>query len=326
MWERETKGEMVVPYLNFSQQVKSELVRVQPSHAECKQAELFGLIQSAGALHIGTKGPSIEIKTENAGLARKTVSYFRELSQSTTELIVEKETKLKKHNLYRVRLRVPLENDVLSETVINNILNKQVPQLSNECCKRSYMRGLFLGSGSIQHPEKAYHLEIRLSSKSFARRAQAFLESADLNFGLTERRNDYLLYLKDAESVAVFLTMVGAHRSLLEMENIRIIKDMKNNVNRLVNCEDANIDKTVTASLNQLKAIEILEEHGVLKKMPRTIQDVAEVRKENFDASYAKIGDILGISKSAVSYRLKKIEKEAEKITNDSRKEETYEE
>ena len=111
--------------------------------------------------------------------------------------------------------------------------------------------------------------------------------------------------------------MVGAHRSLLEMEN---------NVNRLVNCEDANIDKTVTASLNQLKAIEILEEHGVLKKMPRTIQDVAEVRKENFDASYAKIGDILGISKSAVSYRLKKIEKEAEKITNDSRKEETYEE
>lgn len=306
---------MSVPYMNFSQKVKSELVRVQSSHLECNQAELYGLIQVIGTLNINTDGPSLEIKTENAALARKVVSLFRELGENKTEILVEKETKLKKRNLYKVRIRVDLIERSLPKSVIANILDKQVPNLKNECCRRSYLRGLFLGSGSIQNPEKTYHLEIRISDKNFALRLKEFLDGSLLKFGLVERRSEQLLYIKDGESVAVFLTMVGAHKALLELENIRIIKDMKNNVNRMVNCEDANIDKTITASVNQLKAIETLEENGLLKTLPKSFQEVAKARKENFDASYTRLAEILDISKSAVSYRLKKIEKEAEKIS-----------
>lgn len=311
--------------VNFSQKVKSELVRIKPSHRECKKAELYGLIQTAGVLNINTKGPSLEIKTENAALARKVVSLYKELSQGKTTLVVEKETKLKKRNLYRIRSEVGQTDSVFSQTVVENILDKNVPKLQEECCHRSYLRGLFLGSGSLQNPEKTYHLEIRIADKVFAERLQEYLNANTpaLKFGLIERRNEYLLYLKDGESIAVFLTMTQAHRSLLEMENIRIIKEMKNNVNRLVNCEDANIDKTVTASLKQLRAIETLEERGVLSKMPKSFQEVAKIRKQNFDASYLKISQLLGISKSAVSYRLKKIEKEAEKISQSSRTDKT---
>jgi len=311
--------------VNFSQKVKSELVRVRPFHRECQKAELYGLIQTAGILNINTKGPSLEIKTENAALARKVVSLFKELSQGKTLLVVEKETKLKKRNLYRVRIEVGPKESTFTQAVVENILDKNVPYLQDECCRRSYLRGLFLGSGSLQNPEKTYHLEIRIADKVFAERLQEYLNlnTPQLKYGLSERRNEYLLYLKDGESIAVFLTMTQAHRSLLEMENIRIIKEMKNNVNRLVNCEDANIDKTVTASLKQLKAIETLEKIGILRKMPKSFQEVAQIRKTNFDASYAKIGQLLGISKSAVSYRLKKIEREAEKISQSGRTDKT---
>lgn len=306
---------------NFSQKVKSELVRVTPSHPSCKQAELFGLIQTIGNLNINTSGPSLEIKTENAALARKVVSLFRDLGQQKSELLVEKETKLKKRNLYRVRIRIDDINAVLPKSIRSNILDKNVPIFGKEqeCCRRSYLRGLFLGSGSIQNPEKSYHLEIRISDRVFAERLQEFLDGSILKFGLVERRNEQLLYVKDGESVAVFLTMVGAHNALLEMENIRIIKEMKNNVNRMVNCEDANIDKTITASVNQVKAISFLEDVGVLKTLPKSFQEVARVRRENFDASYTKLAELLEISKSAVSYRLKKLEKMAEKFSNYSR-------
>ena len=134
------------------------------------------------------------------------------------------------------------------------------------------------------------------------------------------------MYIKDSDSVATFLTMVGAHSSLLHLENIRIIKDMKNNINRMVNCEDANIEKTITASVKQVQAIDLLEERGMLKTLPKSFQEVARVRKENFDASYTKIAEILEISKSAVSYRLKKIEDMAEKIAKDRRKDQEDEE
>lgn len=315
-----------MPYLNFSQQVKSELVRVQPDHLNCKRAELIALLQSAGALHIGVNGPSLEIKTENAALARKVVSYFRALGQSSTELLVEKETRLRKHNLYRVRMQVDLDQSDLSSTLITNILNKSVPELSEECCRRSYLRGLFLGSGSIQHPEKTYHLEIRFNDLSFAEKVRTFLGQLGFNFGIVERRNEYLLYVKDGESVATFLTMAGAHKALLEMENIRIIKEIKNDVNRVVNCETANLEKTATASANQLKAIELLEENGWLTKLPQGCLEVARARKENPHASYVEIAEILGVGKSAVSYRLKKIEKEAEKITTLRRNKDANEE
>jgi len=306
---------------NFSQQVKNELAHIKPTHPSCKKAELFGLIQTIGNLNINTLGPSLEIKTENAALARKVVSLFRDFGQRNSELLVEKETKLKKRNLYRVRVKAEDFNAVFPKSIHTNILDKKVPSFSEdqECCRRSYLRGLFLGSGSVQNPEKTYHLEIRISDRKFAQRLKEFLDLSMLKFGLTERRNEQLLYIKDSESVANFLTMVGAHSALLKMENIRIIKDMKNNVNRMVNCEDANIDKTITASLKQVKAIDLLEDHGILRTLPRSFQEVARVRKENFDASYTKIAEILEISKSAVSYRLKKIEKVAEKISKDSR-------
>ncbi|HOA91632.1 MAG: DNA-binding protein WhiA [Bacillota bacterium] len=322
------KDVVEISELNFSQRVRNELARVKPTHPSCKWAELFGLIQTIGTLNISTRGPSLEIKTENAAVARKAVTLFKELGQMDSELIVEKETKLKKRNLYRIRVSAEDFSRIFPESIHSNILDKDVPTFAEdqECCRRSYLRGLFLGSGSVQNPEKTYHLEIRIAEKRFAERLKEFLDGTDLKFGVVERRNEFVLYIKDSDSVATFLTMVGAHSSLLHLENIRIIKDMKNNINRMVNCEDANIEKTITASVKQVQAIDLLEERGMLKTLPKSFQEVARVRKENFDASYTKIAEILEISKSAVSYRLKKIEDMAEKIAKDRRKDQEDEE
>ena len=175
---------------------------------------------------------------------------------------------------------------------------------------KALTRGIFLGSGSVNNPEKKYHLEIILSSKKNANIIKNLLLKMQIKFKELERKNGYSLYIKEGEEISKFLAFIGANSSVLKFEEIRVIRDMKNNVNRKVNCETANLNKTVNAALKQIKDIEYLKQIGQFDKMPEQLQEVANLRLENPEASLIEIGNMLSkpIGKSGVNHRFYNIE------------------
>ena len=182
------------------------------------------------------------------------------------------------------------------------------------CCRKAYLRGLFLKAGSISDPEKMYHLEISCEKKDFAIRLKEMLSAYDLRSKIVDRKGHYVVYLKDSGQIADFLALIQAHKSLLSLENTMVVKDVRNTVNRKVNCETANIQKTVSASLTQIEAIEYIRDHIGFEKLPESLREIARVRLENPDDSLEKLGLRLNppVGKSGVNHRLRKLKAIAE--------------
>ncbi|MBR6321684.1 MAG: DNA-binding protein WhiA [Lachnospiraceae bacterium] len=182
------------------------------------------------------------------------------------------------------------------------------------CCKKAYLRGLFLKCGSISDPEKIYHLEFACESRAFALRLKEFLTAYELRGKIVERKGHYVVYLKDSSQIADFLALVQASTSLFSLENTMVVKDVRNTVNRKVNCETANIRKTVSASLSQIEAIEYIRDHIGIEKLPAGLQETARLRIENPDDSLTQLGEKMNppIGKSGVNHRLRKLRRFAE--------------
>ena len=182
------------------------------------------------------------------------------------------------------------------------------------CCKKAYLRGLFLRAGSISDPEKMYHLEFACESRDFAIRLKEILSSYNLRAKIVERKGHSVVYLKDSSQIADFLALIQANTSLFSLENTMIVKDVRNAVNRKVNCETANIQKTVSASLTQIEAIEYIRDHIGFEKLPESLREIARVRLENPDDSLEKLGLRLNppVGKSGVNHRLRKLKAIAE--------------
>jgi hypothetical protein len=188
--------------------------------------------------------------------------------------------------------------------------------VQKSCCRRAFIRGAFLAAGSISNPEKSYHFEIVCASPERALQLQALIHTFGPDAKIVQRKKHYIVYIKEGAQIVDMLNIMEAHNSLMDLENIRIVRDMRNNVNRKVNCEAANINKTVNASVRQMEDIRYLQAEKRLDKLPANLADVAMLRLANPDATLKELGEMLDppVGKSGVNHRLRKLSQLAEEL------------
>lgn len=300
--------------MSFSNDVKNELSRIETNDPCCDKAELLGLLRMSGAIIIRGSNVGIHFSTENAALARRVLQLLKSNYQVQTEVVITRSRRLKKNNRYQVCvIPAPQVSKALTELQLLSVESDlKNPLLNNHCCKRTFLRGAFLGGGSISRPSSDYHLEMVTGNEDFAHSIIKVMHSFSLKAKLTDRKNDFIVYLKDGESITKFLSVIGAHNSMMDFENVRIVKEMRNNVNRVVNCETANLNKVVKAAVRQINCIKYIEQHLGLNQLPQALQDTARLRLEYPDASLNELVEYSGgIGKSGINHRLKKLQEMA---------------
>ena len=186
----------------------------------------------------------------------------------------------------------------------------------DEQLARLYIREAFIKSGSVNDPNKKYHLQIMFKEKAKAEEMQTLLNNFNIHAKIIIKEKDYMLYLKDGEEISEFLALVGANKSVIKFEEIRVIKEKRNDINRLVNCETANLNKTINASVKQIEDIKKIKKAGKFNELPETLKEIAEVRINNPEMSLIELGKLLDkpIGKSGVNHRLKKLSQIVEEL------------
>ena len=300
--------------MSFSNDVKNELSRLETNEVCCDKAEVLGVLRMSGAIVIRGMNIGIHFSTENAALARRVLQILKNNYQVQTEVVITRSRRLKKNNRYQVRvLPAPQVSIAMNELQLLSMESDlKNPLLSKQCCKRAFLRGAFLVGGSISRPSSDYHLEMVTGNEDFAHSIIKVMHTFSMKAKLTDRKNDYIVYLKDGESITNFLRVIGAHNSMMELENVRVLKEMRNNVNRRVNCETANLGKVVKAAVRQVNCIKFIDEHMGLSELPQALQDTARLRLEYPDASLNELVEYSGgIGKSGINHRLKKLQEMA---------------
>ncbi len=312
--------------MSFSMKTKNELARIIPEESCCQLAELSAMIRMSGTIQLaGFQKVNIKIATENAAVARTIFTLSKKYFGIHTELMVKKNKLLNKNNHYMMTINSEAgANDILKETKILKLSGEQfaiehgVPWdlIPSRCCKRAYLRGAFLGAGSVSDPQKAYHLEFVTTSEEHSEDLKNLINEFELGAKIIQRKQSYVVYLKEGDQIVDLLNIMGAYSALLNLENIRIYKQVRNNVNRIVNCETANLSKIVNASVRQIENIEYIEKTEGFRILPKGLREIAELRLQYQDASLKELGDMLTppVGKSGVNHRLRKIDKIAEKL------------
>lgn len=308
--------------MSFSALTKDELARVVGPRLCCRVAELAALAKMDGRIKADDGRYSLQIVTENAAVARKIFSLIKRISDLNAEVLARRETRLRRKNVYVVR--IPLQEgvrDLLKKLGINvRTADEGKPVRTSltrrDCCRRAYLRGAFLGGGSVSSPEGEYHLEIVSGTEKHARYIEKLMQKLNVAARMSAKKNRYVVYLKESEQIVNFLSIIGAHAALLNFESTRIFKDMRNQVNRLVNCETANLNKTVNAAVRQLENIKLISETIGLDSLPPPLKEVAELRLSYPDANLKELGDMCGprLGKSGANHRLRRLEEIAEEI------------
>ena len=314
--------------MSFSSKTKNALARIIPEDKCCQIAELAGLVRIGGTILISSHNQiGLELSTENAAVARKFLKLAKIIFAVETEIRVKRKVRLRKNNIYLVRIpphnEVEVMLDTLGITKEGLLLNPGISPhiVEQKCCLRSYLRGVFLGAGSVSNPESAYHLEISINDLQYAQALVDLLAEFELKAKISSRKNNYIIYLKESEQIVTFLNVIGAHSALLDFENTRIEKDMRNQINRLVNCETANLNKTINASLRQIENIRVIDQVIGLDKLPPTLGQVAQLRLENPSISLKELGEMMEprLGKSGVNHRMRKLEEIALKIQKEKK-------
>ncbi|KOA19599.1 putative sporulation transcription regulator WhiA [Clostridium homopropionicum DSM 5847] len=317
--------------MSFSSKVKNEVCRQVNLSREQALAMLSGIMKVSGTLGFsGDMKMNFRISTENPAIARLTFRLLKEHFNIHTKIFVKKSNSLKKNNIYSVIIDNEMgvrellkEVGVLTEEEGMIALDYSIPEkiIKDDECKRVFIRGVFLGGGSISNPEKTYHLEFVTHHEQYAEELCHVINSYGLNSKVIQRKGSYVIYLKEGEQIVDLLNVIGAHESLLELENVRIMKEMRNNVNRLVNCETANLSKTVNAAVRQIESIKLIEKEIGLKRLPKNLRDVAELRLIYPNESLKELGEMIDppVGKSGVNHRLRKIEKIAEELRKEGK-------
>ena len=188
--------------------------------------------------------------------------------------------------------------------------------IQSSCCKRAFIRGAYLAAGSMSDPNKSYHFEIVCATMPKAEQLKQLIAAFGLEARVVQRKRHYVVYLKEGSGIVDILNVMEAHVSLMQLENVRIVKEMRNSINRRVNCETANISKTVSAAVKQMEDIRLIEETTGLYQLPDTLRELAELRLQNPDASLVVLGSMLNppVGKSGVNHRLRKLAQMADEI------------
>jgi cell division protein WhiA len=315
---------------SFAHQIKNELVRQLLSKRCCAAAELRAFLQISGKLSLGSKMTKITLQTQSASVARRVFLLFKLCFRISPEILSCRRIKFQKKGTFI--LQVTGRNEVfriLQELgfMKNNPENNRpvlVPhysqqsvlqELGGKCCRRAYLRGAFLAGGSLNDPKTGYHLEIVAPSEPYAKAIKNVMASFELKVRYFRRKDDFVIYLKGGEGIGEFLRIIAAHNALLMFENIRVVKGVRNKINRLVNCETANLTKTVLASHEQIRNIKLIEGKIGLKKLPPSLFQAAQLRLSFPEATMQELGDLADppLSKSSINHRLRRINALAEK-------------
>lgn len=287
--------------MSFSSEVKEELERVIPDSRHCQLAELAAIIHFGCRVVQGEDGErKITLLSENLFVTRK---YF---------------TLLKKTFIINNADKVLQAIKVLDEGGTLHQLSGEISPLlvRNSCCRRAFLRGAFLCIGSMSNPRKGYHLEFVCEYESQARQIQKTICGFEIDAKIVRRKKYYVVYLKEGAGIVDLLNVMGAHKSLMLLENLRVEKEVRNSVNRQVNCEAANITKMVRAAGKQIEDILLLQKSYGLSNLPDNLRQMAEVRLEHPESSLQELGKYLDppVGKSGVNHRLRKLSEMAERI------------
>ena len=313
---------------SFASQVKNELVHVLGSQVCCKTAELAALLRMGATISFNSKHDfGINFVTENAAVARKILTLLKaSVPQGIhTEVTVRRSRRLRKHNNYAVRATPsPEASSILKRLgflTAKNLLDAGTDRniLQNDCCKIAYLRGAFLGGGSVNKPEGEYHLEFVTDNYTFAKLIRDLCHELYLPVGLTDRKNGYIVYLKESEAILELLALIGVEESLLQaFESARNLKEIRNQVNRLVNCETANLQRTINAAMKQIENINLLIKYDEYDELPKVLKQTANLRLNNPEASLTELAELLNCSRSAINHRMRKIDALAMQIRKDN--------
>lgn len=332
--------------MSFSAKVKEEIGRHFSRSRHCQIAELLALILATGEVELHKNQVKLILRPENTmiedkicllmdTLFEKQLKYLRyskciELSKPEMVERLLQTVKLSDYVDY-------MEEDWLDEEELSEIEEDDITYVSmhgvslqnchfprqviqKDCCKKALIRGLFLATGSVNDPQKAYHFEIVMRNRDMAEVVREILQSFHIEAKIVKRKKHFVVYLKEGSMIVDVLNVMEAYVSLMDMENVRILKDMRNGINRRVNCETANIKKTVNAARRQIEDIEYIEKTKGIKYLNDSLRQLAELRLEEPDANLSELGEMLDppVSKSGVNHRLRKISSIADALREDN--------
>lgn len=313
--------------MSFASEVKNELSRVWPEKKCCQLAEIAGFIRVAGSIGLAGGGKfNIILTSEDPAVIRHYKALIHEYFNVDTTLSVGEAISVGKKHSYSITIDPDNRSEqILRETGIllvregNNYISDGIYDgiVKSKCCKRAYLRGVFMGNGTMSDPEKAYHLEFVCHTEAFARDLRKLINSfVDLQAKEYKRGKTYVVYMKKADYVGDTLGIMGADTHSLIIENTLVEKSVRNDANRLANCDNANVDKIVEAAMKQIQAIAKIEQTKGLGWLPEKLRETAILRKENPDISIAALGELCDppLKKSGINSRLRKIEELASKL------------
>ncbi len=313
--------------MSFTTEVKEELSRVEPTCSHCDAATLAGLIRIEGSIFFNGPGKlRLEISTDVPQVARFIIRALHSMYALKTDLTMRRSVLHKTPNWLIEVPTQPRLNEALHDLGIigEEGLNRGIdPKLvKKSCCASAYLRGVFLGSGFISNPRGDFHFELTVESQTMANDIVDLLATKDIHAKIVERRNTYTVYLKSGAAISSFLAFVGAHQSALKMENERVIKSVRNDVNRRVNAEIANQAKTAEASVEQVQAIRTLLDYRDIKSLPRGLQEYIQLRVRYPEATLKELGERANppLSKSAIYHRVRRIEQMAREVSGKPKK------
>ena len=310
--------------MSFSLEIKEELETRIDTAKHCQIAEFAAIMAFCGKVRRRTGGlMGLELTTENEVVRRKVVELaIKAFSASDESFEVEYEGKNNRIiNIFindekliaKILMAIKWCDD--NFTVVEPVfVNHRIIQ--KECCKRAFIRGAFLAAGSISDPNKSYHYEIVCEYEEDAVQMQELLKFFNLDAKIIQRKRNYVTYIKEGNNITDVLNIMGAFVSQMKLYNVMILKGMRNDVNRKVNCETANLNKTIEAAVKQIRDIEYVRDTVGLESLSDGLREVAEIRLKNPDMKLKDIGELLNppVGKSGVNHRLRKISELAQKL------------
>lgn len=314
--------------MSFSGDIKDELSRQMNPARHCQIAELAALLSICGSIIITSSNEyRLKIHTENQAVARKVFTLVKKTFNIEADISIRRNMS-RRSSMYSVivkkhedALRILRATKLLEEQesgldeihIVNPIVIQQT------CCKRAFLRGVFLAAGSISDPTKSYHFEIVCNAEEMAMQMTHLLSTFSIDAKIVPRKKVFVVYVKEGSQIVDILNIMEAHISLMDLENVRILKEMRNTVNRKVNCETANINKTVSAAVKQIEDITYLKDTVGLSELPENLKQTALARLEYPEASLKELGELLDppVGKSGVNHRLRKLGELADKVRHE---------
>lgn len=309
--------------MSFSSKVKGELSLRFGNGRHCEIAEIAAFVNICGQIASFGGNFCIKIQTENADVVKKCFTLLRNTFNMIADVSVRASGQ--RRRVYTLFVRDAAKTEALLRATgilffegAEKRLQKRIypPVVSSICCRRAYIRGAFLSVGSVNDPEKNYHLEFVLSNLLLAEQLRDLINAFGLDAKVVERKEHYIVYLKEGEQIVDLLNIMEAPLALMDLENVRIVKEMRNDINRRVNCETANLNKVVGAAVKQVEDIVYIEKTVGLTHLPEQLAEVARLRLEYPDKSLKELGSYLRqpVGKSGVNHRLRKISEIAEAL------------